>query len=66
MNQFIKEYLLIEAKDSMTVQRLKNECNQLINEYNRLNNPLSEQGQVLALKINGYVMKLHTLKDLHY
>ncbi|QHT67238.1 hypothetical protein GXP67_11605 [Rhodocytophaga rosea] len=66
MNQFKKEYFLIEAKDSMTVQRLKNECNELINEYNRLTNPLSEQGQVLAFQINSYVMKLHTLKDLHY
>jgi hypothetical protein len=66
MNQFKKEYLLIEAKDSMTVQRLKNECNELINEFNQLHNPVSEKGQVLALKINSYVMKLHTLKDLHY
>ena len=65
-NPFEKEYFLIETKDSLTVQQLKNECNELIDQYNLLSDPLSEQAQQLAFQINSYVMKLHTLKDLHY
>ena len=66
MERFKKEKLSLLHGDSTTVKRLKYECNELIEQYNKLEKPLSEQGQKMANQINIYIMKINQLKDSSY
>lgn len=66
MHHLVKQLLVFDINDSLTVQQLKSECNQLIEQYNALDNPLQDRGQELVGQINTYIMKVHQLKDVHY
>ena len=66
MERFRKDKLSILHEDSFTVQSLKNDCNEIIEQYNGLQNPLSDQGLQLATQINAYIMKINQLKDSNY
>lgn len=66
MERFKKEKLIVNGQDSFTVLELKAQCNKLIEEYNVLEEPLSEQGLELSTQINGYLMKILQLKDSNY
>jgi hypothetical protein len=44
MQRFKKDNLSILDTDSKTVQGLKQECNAIIEQYNKLENPLTDQG----------------------
>jgi hypothetical protein len=66
MHHLVKELLVLDSNDSLTVQQLKLACNQLIEQYNLLDNPLQDKGHDLVTQINTYIMKVHQLKDLHY
>lgn len=66
MHHLVKELFELDSNDSATVQALKVACNELIEHYNCLENPLKEQGQELVVRINAYIMKVHELKESHY
>ncbi len=66
MDRFKKLKLAIVEQDSPTVQALKMECNLLIEAFNLLTDPLSEQGQELTTQISTLLMKINQLKDIHF
>jgi hypothetical protein len=66
MERFKKDKLSLLHGDSITVKRLKYECNALIEQYNGLQNPLSDQGQQIATQINTLIIKINQLKDSNY
>ena len=63
--RFRKELLIIEEGDTVTLQKLKKECNEWIEAYNELENPLNEQGQELTTRISFLLMKITYLKEVY-
>ncbi|MDO1452003.1 hypothetical protein Q0590_37385 [Rhodocytophaga aerolata] len=66
MQRFKKDKLSFLDTDSETVQRLKEECNILIEQYNTLENPLTDQGEQLAAQITTLIIKIKGLKESNF
>jgi flagellar hook-associated protein FlgK len=62
MQRFKKDRLSILDTDSKTVQELKQKCNAIIQQYNKLENPLTDQGEQLADQITTLISKINGLK----
>lgn len=66
MQRFKKDQLSLLHTDSETVQRLKRECNTLIEQYNTLENSLTDQGEHLADQITTLITKINGLKESNF